>query len=270
MTTFSLLVLLALGFSPAHASGTPAAAPSVHPTQALYGAGYRYCDAVLLAQMWGVDEWDAKMSAGQKILDGNRNILDEELGRARNAAVTGTARSCHFWETGYTMEQAEQLALAWGTSAINAKVTVTNKATRGYYDFIDAALALAPAANSTVDPGLNAFLKQSTVDACHAHMLSKAWGSTLTQAKSALGNKIAAGNTEILASALEQARHHAEVVPAARCTWADVPFTYRDAEVLAAAWGIEVSDAKARVTEKYLHGSEAGVKEILPGLHAGH
>lgn len=64
-----------------------AAAKTAQPTEdqsltAFFDAGYAWCDAKVLAQYWNTDPSSSKVWAGEKILRGDQNILDEALGAA--------------------------------------------------------------------------------------------------------------------------------------------------------------------------------------------
>ncbi len=55
---------------PVAPGSTPSDVPGVDQYRALWNAGYTYEDAAALAELWGLDTSDAKLRAGQALLDG--------------------------------------------------------------------------------------------------------------------------------------------------------------------------------------------------------
>lgn len=55
---------------PVTPGSTPSQTPGVDQTRALWNAGYTYEDAAALAALWGIDPGDAKIRAGQALMDG--------------------------------------------------------------------------------------------------------------------------------------------------------------------------------------------------------
>ena len=178
---------------PTPAVGAGAETPAPQPALAFIQAGYRYCDAVLLGAAWSMPADDAKAAGGVKLAAGQKSTLDGELTAAREAARRGVGRACTFAESGYVFDDAAALARAWETSTADAKATIVQKVHWGSYDNIDQLLqqarSAAPAAIDPDEAALRAFFDTERIDYCHAKMLAAAWGSTVSQAKVALGHK---------------------------------------------------------------------------------
>jgi hypothetical protein len=80
------------------------------------GQKYTYCDARVLADFWGEEIWEAKIGAGQMILQQQESRLNQKL---KNAARTWTqnGNSCEFEDVDnppYSYEDAQSLAAFWG------------------------------------------------------------------------------------------------------------------------------------------------------------
>lgn len=110
---------------------------------AIYSASpYAYCDARLLAQLWGQDPWQGKVYIGQKIdLGLESDVLAGTLSEARAyARQDPDTRGCEFYETRYSYDDAERLAAVWGVSIDEAKTRVEQKVLWGDEAIIDSAL----------------------------------------------------------------------------------------------------------------------------------
>lgn len=73
--------------------------------EAFFNAGYAWCDAKVLSQLWNNDPITAKVWAGEKIQRGDQAVLDEVLGQAFAQFRCNVA---------FDMNDAEQLASVWG------------------------------------------------------------------------------------------------------------------------------------------------------------
>ena len=98
---------------------------------------YTYCDAKLIADLWGIDVDQAKAQIGMKIRTGiGRNIP----GVLRLSRQSGNA--CTWEDTQHSYEDAEQLADLWGLSQpYQAKQKVARYYTRGQSHIVLEALA---------------------------------------------------------------------------------------------------------------------------------
>ena len=109
-----------------------------------FDSAYCYCDARVLAALWGGSVWDAKVTIGRKIGWGNQSILDSELVRARQAAA-GRGETCDFIETNFTSDDASALATYWKVPVPDAKVRIGNMMMNGRQTQLNAALKSAGA-----------------------------------------------------------------------------------------------------------------------------
>ena len=243
--------------------------------QRFFEAGWHYCDAVVLSGLWEGGPWDAKVRVGSQIASNHVHLAEQALSEARKSARAGQGQRCPFRHA-YTPEDADALAKAWGISRNEAKVRAEDKILWGDYALIDEAIARgkqmsgAPAVEPDPDTrALRAFLESSDLDLCHAKMLSAAWGSTVSQAKVILGHKLVHGHTELQQEAMAEARSHARANLAARCQWSDTSFSFADATQIAKLWDMTVEEAKAALTDKYLHGTESSVRSFLASQTPG-
>lgn len=97
-----------------------------------YSSGkYTSCDIKYLSDLWNEPWWETKVSAGQKIMSGNENILREDLGVARQNGINKGIR-CEYSEGGYSYNDAEKLARYWGTDSVwDAKLKIGAALERG-------------------------------------------------------------------------------------------------------------------------------------------
>lgn len=116
--------LASLGRTPGQPDPTEAA------LNAFWNSGLGYCDAELVASLWGVDVYEAKKTLGNKIVQGWTDLLGSELTRARENART-TGQQCEFWATPYTPEDAAALAALWGVDLDAAKARMAATYTSG-------------------------------------------------------------------------------------------------------------------------------------------
>ena len=66
-----------------------------------------------------------------------------------------------------------------------------------------------------------------------------------------------------LENELQAARAFARYNPEARCTFSDTGFSNRDADLLARAWKMPASEVKSNIENKYLKGTEQGLRAQL-------
>lgn len=71
---------------------------------AFWKAGYSYCDAEKLGQYWGMATYDAKLNAGNKILEGGQRYLDEAIDYAIQRYTC---------PNGFNYDDATKLAALW-------------------------------------------------------------------------------------------------------------------------------------------------------------
>ena len=102
----------------------------------------------------------------------------------------------------------------------------------------------------------NAWAQQTPLDqrlhavgysACDAIILGRAWGQPTHQMKDWILSKVGNGLRPTLETDLQQARQHQRRIGQLRCTYIEAGFSYSDAQVLAGAWGVDLSEAKSRI-----------------------
>jgi hypothetical protein len=99
-------------------------------------SGYTYCDAKLIGDLWGIGVDQAKAQIGMKIRTGIGGNIPSVLQLSRQAG-----HACTWDDTGYTYEDAQQLAELWGTSdPYHAKLKVARYYTNGQSHIVERAL----------------------------------------------------------------------------------------------------------------------------------
>jgi hypothetical protein len=103
------------------------------------GSGYVYCDAKLIADLWGIEVDAAKVQIGQKIRNGIGGNIPSILRQSRRAG-----NACEWEDTGYSYEDAEKLAQLWATDTpYDAKLKVAQYLTNGQRYVVERALRAA-------------------------------------------------------------------------------------------------------------------------------
>lgn len=101
----------------ASAAIAPLPALARDPVSAFYGSGeFTYCDLKILAKFWGSDTYDAKIDAGNMLLNGRYNDLKEKI-RVASREWTAAGNRCTFDDADnprYTYNDAADLAAYWG------------------------------------------------------------------------------------------------------------------------------------------------------------
>lgn len=293
MRSLPLVLLLAVCFSPLTAcgkkkaplSGGDAAVTTQPPVgtvdtseEALlarfFDSTYTLCDAHFVSKTFGMETRDSKAYIGQKIAWGTTAILDGHLATARERGRSDRQWRCQFYQTGISYEDLYALANFWGMTSSDAKVRIEDKILWGNERYLrDTLLPEARAANPTHyedEAGEDAYqaqqdyaaFSQSKYDACHARMLIGTYfGQNLGEIKDTIGYKVGNGWGSLVEDQLNKVRARHQVDGTTPCYFHQTPYTYDDAEALAALWGQTLSDAKARIESKYAWGSES----ILPG-----
>jgi len=100
---------------------------------------YTFCDAKLLAHVWGVDTWGAKLEAGAKIANGLeanvQSLLADARGQLeeRHRSVGDVCTIDDADNPPYSWEDLEILAQYWGEPTANdAKLKVEDALFRGF------------------------------------------------------------------------------------------------------------------------------------------
>jgi hypothetical protein len=109
----------------AHASST---SQEDQAFSAYANSRYEYCDAKMVAALWGLDVYAGKLRIGNKILYGIADIVEEDLTNSRQRG-----NSCNFNETGFSYRDARRLSNAWGgrLSVWDAKTKIAAFVTAG-------------------------------------------------------------------------------------------------------------------------------------------
>jgi hypothetical protein len=105
--------LLADAEVPIGAEETPWSVDEDVARQAFFNNGFGYDDAVVLADVWSIDAWDAKANAGHKLLDGLALPFGDD-GDLVGAPAEEQALDAYF-AAGYGYEDAELLARMWNS-----------------------------------------------------------------------------------------------------------------------------------------------------------
>lgn len=214
---------------------------------------YTYCDAKVLAGYWGQSVWDAKARIGRKIGWGDQDVLSQMRRDAGSQAFSDPAKQCQFYETEFVYADAQALAQAWGKTISQAKASLAKKASVvGEAEVRRSVLAEVGRPGSNDTRGVQA----SNLDPCHTKMLRHLWGEGAATVNATVQRKIANGNGAYIQAEIEQARKLARASERVACSFFETPYTYADAELLAARWRTDVSQAKAHIELKYKNGLE--------------
>lgn len=106
---------------------------------AFWDAKYTYEQLLALAAEWKVDELEAKVQAGQRILANDTSEINAVVGAAGQGA--GPAPVQAFFASGYSYDDAVELAEEWGTGTYDAKVRASGLIAAGQGSTIEALLA---------------------------------------------------------------------------------------------------------------------------------
>lgn len=117
---------------------------------AFFDYGYSGCDADILAMVWGMDYWEAKVHAGQKVQNGWHEAIAADLatgygqyscGQTAEDSDAEEAAVNAFFDYGYSGCDADILAIVWGVDYWQAKVIGGQKVQNGWHEAIAADLA---------------------------------------------------------------------------------------------------------------------------------
>ena len=224
-----------------------------------FSSRYEYCDAKLLAGMWGdTSIGEAKDAIGGFLRDGEQDLLESKLGWAREAALANSSdRSlrCTYSEIGFSFEDAVALGELWGIDSWDAKLRIEEKylfnGEMGREIVRDTLNSAQGGSGEHADP-FEAYV-QSRYEYCDAVVMGGLWGVDPWDAKSKIGYLLREGSDvdtllrEAQLAAANNLDNHR-----LRCDYDTIGYSYDDAEALGALWGIDTWDAKVRIEEKYL------------------
>ncbi|WP_370178346.1 hypothetical protein [Alteriqipengyuania sp.] len=226
------------------AAGIVAYQPLVAQTESDYvsafvNSAYTYCDAKLVGAVWGMDPYEGKIQIGMKIVGGYAENLGPLLQTSRNRG-----HACEWADTGLAYSDAEQLGQLWGIETWDAKARAAGMFTMGNSGEVYGLLGGEGDEQDWHDP----HMEQTALDRfwasgysyCDAKLLGELYGTDPYQGKIEIGNKVGVGLVANIPLLLNESRGRG-----ASCEWNDLPYGYSDAQVLAAAWGMDVARAKA-------------------------
>ena len=265
MFSTSLILWLALFSSVSHAASPLAPAPLFldHPD-------FTFCDAQLLAELWGVDVDEAKQRAQQKLSDFGLDSVEGVLLRGRDEQLARSETLCDLPMHNIRSAEAAALAVFWGISEEEAKARASQKLFHGdewvLYSELEAAQGVE-APMPLDDDGAWEKWHQAGFRYCDAKILANAWGGDPWDAKVRGGHKIAAaGSDSGLRDALMSAAGPATEAGVS-CTYVDGDVSYDDAVLLAQLWGLQdADDAKTRVEQKLGMGLGPEVQDTLSAV----
>ena len=228
------------------AAGLVAYQPVAAQTESEYvrafgNSAYTYCDAKMVGALWGMDPYQGKIQIGMKIVGGYADNLVDVLQSSRNSGY-----SCEWADTGLAYEDAERLGQHWGIETWDAKARAAGMFTMGNSGEVHGLLNTGE--NDGHDPNMEQTALErfwaSGYSYCDANMLGQLYGTDAYQGKIEIGNKIAAGLVANIPLVLNESRERG-----AQCNWADLPYSYEDAQMLAGLWGKTVAQAKVAAVE---------------------
>ena len=122
VTSAAFATTTAMGTLPTYAAGEDAAVDAFYR-----GKEFTFCDLKYLQNMWGKSNFDAKVFAGQKILNGNVEFFRGELKHAKEIGAKKGIR-CEYQDAdnpAYSYKDVEKLAKYWGTPTVwDAKLKI--------------------------------------------------------------------------------------------------------------------------------------------------
>lgn len=98
-----------------------------------FASNYHYCDARVLADLWGIDVYSGKKLIGRKLNWGDpatMSYLEGELARGR-AQAAAAGHPCEFVELSYSYDDATTLASVWGVPVEQAKTRMADMVMKG-------------------------------------------------------------------------------------------------------------------------------------------
>lgn len=106
-----------------------------------WDAGYNYNQLLKLSEEWDLNEFEAKVRAGQMIVDGEASEF-ESLIKGIEAETALNSPDLAFWESDYTIEDAQELAEEWETDDLyEAKIMIGEMVLDGRQAEIDRLLS---------------------------------------------------------------------------------------------------------------------------------
>lgn len=216
---------------------------------------YGGCEVKLLSKLWKTSASDAKARIGTKLLAKDERTLAAELHAARQANHKCTAA-----DAGFSPAEVKHMTRIWEMRAAD----IDRKVTNGSASTLRAMLADNPPPSGDIA----VFVNQTRYTYCDAHMLSKLWSKSVTDAKSFIGAKLAARQRRPIDKAVAQARRHAVKNEDARCPYYSAGLGYEDLVTLAALWKKPEHEMKAEIALRIAKGQETRIKAQLKRANA--
>ncbi|MEM8923904.1 MAG: hypothetical protein AAGD35_10420 [Actinomycetota bacterium] len=182
--------------------------------EAYWNAGYTFNQLRYLADLWDVEQLDAKAKAGAYILNGEAGIVDGALEGFNGPRYSTEEAYAAFWDAGYRYEELRYLAEYWDLGEFKAKAKAGKKVLNDKRGEVDAILADAdiPAPAPAPDPGVWE-PTESDIAAFEAYWdagytyeqlvaLADIWGLSEFDAKVKAGTYVLNGNTTPIDNAI--------------------------------------------------------------------
>lgn len=90
------------------------------------------CHTKMLRHLWGMNAMEVQAYAERKISDGYGPYIEQEVAEARQLAAASPRVACAFYDTPYTLNDAELLAARWGTTVTDTKTRIERKYMHGH------------------------------------------------------------------------------------------------------------------------------------------
>jgi hypothetical protein len=228
-----------------------------------------WCDARALGAVWGIDDmYETKTRVGGFLARGERDTLMRELENARIQADLAKEAVCPWHELSYHYDDMEKLGEYWGIPVWDAKTKAARHASAGRRQLVDEALEIAAATAAAIDvhgdPEHDLQHEELTVEYCDAKLLAAGWSLDLREAKVQLATKLEMLGMEQVIWALDDARSNVlKETTEPVCAFHETVFKISDAEVLAHAWGTDLSDTKTKIATKVFHGQRDDLRTQL-------
>jgi hypothetical protein len=236
---------------------------------------FSYDDAVLMADFWGTNTYEAKLKIAQKVDSSSQHSVKQMIKRKTAEIATITiqetepiqlffqrgyqychANTCQFSDTDFNSKDAEKLATMWSLTKEEAKTALVDKYLYGIEKETQAMLR-----SVSVDPIQVYF--ENGFDYCHAKMIGKVYDRDTYETKIWMGEILNQGSKQVVEQKLSFARELAQRNPNNACQFSDTDFNSKDAEKLATMWNLTKDEAKTTLVNKYLYGIEKETMKML-------
>lgn len=232
-------------------------------------ANISQCEQKNLQKLWKTDDYDTKMTIGQKIVE-NQNIVSE----IKKAHKAPGASTCDFWAHGFSYLDAERMSIIWGVDTDDAKLKLAAEANKNSFA---KAYALIPEDMNVEEARANqkdsakspATTESKTMDTCYAMMIKDSYEVTLKEATTMMKDAMNYGYLEDKLSyareTIQKKYTPEDLIENGKnpCKFSDSRFTYDDAVKLSTMWSISVNEAKAALAQKYVYGLERDIAKEL-------